>query len=149
MTIYIELPRYEAEKLKKEDKLNLLYLIEEVYVDTAHLSEECPPILFDLNLNTEPMFPAIKITNFADGTFSRKTINAVCFWNYMGDGTHCSNFIYPPFNLHEGDIVTIENKYNVKPFPAIVTSIEINRILPTKQWAWSISFKNITSPSDL
>lgn len=144
------LPIVEAKSIQEGKTVSLLFNIPDCYIHNTNR-------IFELK-NSEPCYPAIivnkekeKIADSyclksaacqSDGNDRIRAYQLVQFWHYVGDGTHCSDFVSTPFGFYPGLQVTIENRYNVKPTPVIVTDITLTRVAEEK-WYWMIVLQKL------
>ena len=155
----LSLSRYESEKLVETGHLTLLYRIE-----APEISQYEGTFRFDWD--THAIFPAIAVKNDAgsfdedmtgfttalkdklhDKDWSFFILNAGKFWNYLGDGTHCSRLVRTPFGLVKDHVLQAENRYSREPLFAQVTNIGMTRIREEKDaWVWELTLQRIAGP---
>ncbi len=70
--------------------------------------------------------------------------NGAQFFNYLGDGTHCSKIFSSPFGFIKDQIIEIENQYNIAKTKSIIKDINIVRSSENKEkWFWYIVIEKL------
>lgn len=130
---------------------------------------ETVPILFEIGSysclhedyvfnfkNSEPFYP-VSILEDEKNTVAEKynlnssaciydennrmqTYQLATFWHFLGDATHCSDYVPTPFNFYPGMNISIENKYNVKPTSAYIKNIRLTRA-NLEKWFWLVEIE--------
>lgn len=151
----LQLPRAEAKALLLDGSVTLLYPFDAPKIARSNL-------MFEFDQDTESAFPAIAANRegsaFAENLADFKTAlmdtlkdsttrhwvrNAGRFWNYLGDGTHCSALVKTPGGLAVGDNMVAENRYNVDPVDVRVRDISLIRVQGVNSWLWCVTLEKV------
>ena len=146
------LPVYDAKKLQAGNDVTLLFEIPVPKINGYNS-------LFRFDYDTDVHFPAIlscakdrntifpevviEKKEICDGRKTDYTLNACVFWCFLGDATHCSEFVSTPYFLIKGQEIIVENRYNVPKMNCIVTDIQMVRDNELR-WFWSISLRKLS-----
>lgn len=144
-TLY--LPIFEARQIKEGVLVPLLFEVSNCLVEGTDFQ-------FDLK-RSEPFYPSSirekELNTIAEkynlNSFSCKhnnsnlqTYQLAQFWHYLGDATHCSEYVPTPFGFYPGLTITIENQFNVKPISSIIQNVKLTRNNEEK-WFWLIEIQ--------
>ncbi len=143
------LPIVEAKSLRDGNEVSILFEVSPTFVSGSHHSFH-----YD---GSEPVYPANLFQKELNKIAEKYSLeSSACkheerfilsyqlayFWHFMGDGTHHSEPVLTPFGFYPGQIVTIENRYNVKPMDVIVKKIDLTSFDESK-WYWLITLSSI------
>lgn len=146
----LQLNLFEANTIKKGETASLLFSIGEYFC-----FREKHIFRFE---NSEPNYPVSLLDdekniiaeqynlNSASCSYDEhnrlKTYQLATFWHFLGDATHCSDYVPTPFGFYPGMNINIENKYNVKPTPAYIKNIRLTR-QNTDKWFWLVEIEKL------
>lgn len=146
----LQLNIFEAKQIKKGITVGILFAIgehccsDEKYIFNFEDSEPYYPVhILDKEkiLVTEKYNLDSESCNY-DENNKMQTYQLATFWHFLGDATHCSEYVKTPFGFYPGMNIHVENKYNVKPFAAYIKNIRLTRMNEEK-WFWLVDIERL------
>jgi len=143
------LPIVEAKSLRENKSVSILFEVEPTLVDGSSY-----PFRYQ---GSEPFYPANLLKKDLNKIAEKYSLeSSACkhedrftlsyqlayFWHFLGDGTHHSEPVLTPFGFYPGKIITIENRYNVKPMDVLVKDIQLTRF-DESTWYWLVTLSSI------
>lgn len=146
----LQLNLFEATNIAKGETVPILFNIGQYCCSGEN-------IIFDFE-DSEPCYP-VSVLEKEKNTVAEKyhlhsdscsydennrmqTYQLATFWHFLGDATHCSEYVPTPFNFYPGMTINIENKYNVKPTPAYIKNIQLTR-QNNEKWFWLVEIEKL------
>lgn len=146
-TLY--LPLFEAKQIKNGFLVPILFNVSNCLIENTDFpfdfkrsEPEYPISISEEDLNTISEKYNINSFSCKNHNDNLQTYQLAQFGHYLGDATHCSEYVPTPFGFYPGLNINIEHQFNVKPILSIIKNIQLTRH-DENNWFWLIEIQRI------